>query len=405
MTHGHAASPPPHDAVPGRGRGPNPVKKVINVKASDGIPSGIKSGVVERVSPLVNVLIVEDNYINQMILVKFMRQRKIKFELACNGKEAVDKWRVGGFHLVLMDIQMPVMDGIEATREIRRLERVQKIGVFPTDKPNPVENSTQNAAAPAAASSAVTLSSAPSPSSPASPFRSPVIIVALTASAESEDLRRTALLAGCNDYITKPVQFPWLERKIVEWGCMQALIDVDAWKEWKRDLEGTSPGSSDAGTSSSNGGYGNNNSSKISSSKISSSSSSGPTLSKKSFSGSGSISRGLMKRPSMIARSIKGVKATTTIKITECSADSDKKNTEEVDGETSDNIKSVSSAARDSSLQVLPPTEKPSSMDSTDTSSEFPLTKVGSVSTPLTLPSSTQLLPPSTSTPIPDNGI
>ncbi|KAF9935016.1 ssk1 response regulator receiver [Mortierella alpina] len=289
-------------------------------------PSTIKSGVVERVSPLVNVLIVEDNPINQMILIKFMRQRKIKYDLACNGKEAVDKWRVGGFHLVLMDIQMPVMDGIEATREIRRLEKAQKIGVFSTDKPNSVGNSIQagllaaSAAAAAAADAAAAAASSQTPdnslattpgstssaaamSPPASPFRSPVIIVALTAEAESADSRNTALLAGCNDYITKPIDFPWLERKIVDWGCMQALIDVDAWKEWKRDLDGTSPGSPgrSGGLSVGGGSLGGGGGGGVSSSQV--------AALKKTFVNAGSVTRANLKRPSISARSIKDSKA------------------------------------------------------------------------------------------------
>ncbi|KAF8982809.1 ssk1 response regulator receiver, partial [Entomortierella lignicola] len=290
----HVTSPPLVDSVPGRTATASTIRDIHSVKkskASKATPSMIKSGVVERVSPLVNVLIVEDNLINLQILTKFMSQRKIKFETARNGKEAVEKWRVGGFHLVLMDIQMPVMDGIEATREIRRLEKAQKIGVFPTDKPNSVDNSMAfsatsptSATIPSSQSSTSTNSTPSSP--PASPFRSPVIIVALTATAESEDLRKTALLAGCNDYITKPVEFPWLERKIVDWGCMQALIDVDAWKEWKRNLEGTSPGSPSAGPS------------------IGASSTLRKTM---SISGNTTITN--LKRPSISARSIKGMKA------------------------------------------------------------------------------------------------
>ncbi|KAF9944834.1 ssk1 response regulator receiver [Mortierella alpina] len=332
----HAVSSPPpvesSNEIPvARTRSGAPsVGRKVKEASKTSSPSTVKSGVVERVSPLVNVLIVEDNPINQMILIKFMRQRKIKYDLACNGKEAVDKWRVGGFHLVLMDIQMPVMDGIEATREIRRLEKAQKIGVFSTDKPNSVGNSIQagllaaSAAATAAAAASIltadnslatTPGSSATPSSnatltassPASPFRSPVIIVALTAEAESADSRNTALLAGCNDYITKPIDFAWLERKIVDWGCMQALIDVDAWKEWKRDLDGTSPGSPgrSGGPSAvgggSLGGGGGGGGGGVSSSQV--------AALKKTLANAGSVTRANLKRPSISARSIKGSKA------------------------------------------------------------------------------------------------
>ncbi|ORX92634.1 hypothetical protein K493DRAFT_338710 [Basidiobolus meristosporus CBS 931.73] len=165
------------------------------------------------VSPPIKVLIVEDNPINQTILSTFMRKRKIKYSVANNGLEAVQKWKEGGFHLVLMDIQLPVMDGIEATKEIRRLEKMQKIGVL-SSPGAPVHVSFS------------------APTSPSSPFRSPVIIVALTASSLQSD-RHAALAAGCNDFLTKPVSLVWLEKKIMEWGCMQALIDFEGWRKWK----------------------------------------------------------------------------------------------------------------------------------------------------------------------------
>lgn len=56
-----------------------------------------------------------------------------------------------------------------------------------------------------------------------------MIIVALTASSNSSVDKKNALMAGCNDYLTKPVNLVWLQNKITEWGCMQALIDFDGW--------------------------------------------------------------------------------------------------------------------------------------------------------------------------------
>lgn len=173
---------------------------------------------METIVPRVNVLIVEDNEINQKILEAFMRKRKIRSSVAKNGREALEKWRQGGFHLILMDIQLPVMSGILVTKEIRRLEHQNKIGVF---------------SGTSGSIGAVAKEDILEPNL----FRSPVIIVALTASSLKED-KSEALAAGCNDFLTKPVNMVWLERKIMEWGCMQALIDFEGWKMWRgRDFD------------------------------------------------------------------------------------------------------------------------------------------------------------------------
>ncbi|ANZ77173.1 BA75_03675T0 [Komagataella pastoris] len=166
---------------------------------------------LDKVLPSVNVLIVEDNKINAAILSAFLRKNHVRYSVAKNGEEAIEKWRQGGYHLVLMDIQLPVISGIDCTREIRRLEKLNQVGVF-------VRNEDQQQTALDEEDKLDT-----------NIFRSPVIIVALTASTSDID-KRKALAAGCNDFLTKPVNLVWLANKIKEWGCMQALIDFDSFK-------------------------------------------------------------------------------------------------------------------------------------------------------------------------------
>ncbi|TFY80634.1 hypothetical protein EWM64_g3378 [Hericium alpestre] len=175
-------------------------------KKAKGPPDG-------NIIPPISVLIVDDNPINQTILSTFMKKRKITFDVAKNGEEAVTKWKSGRFHLILMDIQMPVMDGISATKEIRRLEKVNASQGYPSSTPSSEGQRTPRT--PSEAASSDTRMSA-------SPYRSSVIIVALTASSLQSD-RVNALAAGCNDFLTKPVSLIWLNSKIIEWGSIKAL--------------------------------------------------------------------------------------------------------------------------------------------------------------------------------------
>lgn len=205
-------------------------------KSSNGDASASKppnAGLLDGKVPPINVLIVEDNPINLRLLEQFMKRLKVRWKTAMNGREAVDTWKTGGFHLVLMDIQLPVMSGLEATKEIRRLESVNGIGLGLAG--GQAARGRQNGDHEITADDRL---------ADMSLFKSPVIIVALTASSLQSD-RHEALAVGCNDFLTKPVGFTWMLKKVTEWGCMQALIDFDGWRQWKASAEKQDQGLTD----------------------------------------------------------------------------------------------------------------------------------------------------------------
>ncbi len=118
--------------------------------------------------PPQRILLVEDGKSNQKLAVALLSKWGHQVEVAENGKQAIEFWQKGLFDVILMDIQMPVMDGFEATRAIRKLESG-------TDRH--------------------------------------VTIIAMTARAMKGD-REKCIMAGMDDYVSKPVRKPDLVRAL-----------------------------------------------------------------------------------------------------------------------------------------------------------------------------------------------
>jgi signal transduction histidine kinase/ActR/RegA family two-component response regulator len=89
--------------------------------AADATEAGESAAAMDDDQPL-RVLAAEDIPTNQLVLRTIMQSFGVSLEMVDNGREAVEAWRRGGFDIILMDIQMPEMDGVAATRMIRAEE-------------------------------------------------------------------------------------------------------------------------------------------------------------------------------------------------------------------------------------------------------------------------------------------
>jgi two-component system sensor histidine kinase/response regulator len=118
------------------------------------------SPTAEDEEPRLHLLVVEDNLVNRMVATRLIEKRNHTVSVASNGREALDMIEKQKFDCVLMDVQMPVLDGLEATAAIRNKECTSG-GHLP--------------------------------------------IIAMTAHAMTEDLDR-CLAAGMDGYLTKPIK-------------------------------------------------------------------------------------------------------------------------------------------------------------------------------------------------------
>jgi len=152
------------------------------------------------------ILLVEDNEINQQVAREILAGGGLKVTVANDGQEAVIAVQNGDYDVILMDIQMPVMDGYTATRRIRKWESERRNA----------EVATQNGEGGLKAQSSKLKVEDRVQASNLQPLTSNIPIIAMTAHAMAGDEQKS-LKAGMNDHVTKPIDPDQLFASLVKW--------------------------------------------------------------------------------------------------------------------------------------------------------------------------------------------
>ncbi len=85
----------------------------------------------QETSKMHKVLVVDDNLLNVKLACAILKNNNFEYDVAENGKIAYNLFTVGNYDIILMDIQMPIMNGIESTKKIREFERKSNIDQIP----------------------------------------------------------------------------------------------------------------------------------------------------------------------------------------------------------------------------------------------------------------------------------
>jgi two-component system sensor histidine kinase/response regulator len=104
------------------------VRHVLGSRTTAPAPPA-RPGAVAAAARQMRVLIAEDNGVNQKLIAQLLQRRGHEVSVVENGRQAVDAVALGGYDLVLMDLQMPELDGLEATAAIRARERTTRLRV------------------------------------------------------------------------------------------------------------------------------------------------------------------------------------------------------------------------------------------------------------------------------------